>query len=128
AVTDVTQVIYFAVLAEARFLEFDEIAYPGAGIELGTRSDSGKGSDVAALTDDGLADDSIGMNDRAGPDVAVAQDAVGSDAHAIAKSHLADEDYIDVDFDIPAGFKLATHVDPCRVAQSDALLHQLTGD
>jgi hypothetical protein len=68
-----------------------------------------------------------GLDLRAGSDVGVADHAVGADAHAIAQADAAFEDAVDVDLDLAAAQQLAAHVQPRRVGQAHAGLHQRLG-
>ena len=66
-----------------------------------------------------------GMNHRAGFNDGVGNDAVGAHLDACAQAHMAFKNTVHVDGNILRAAQLAPHIEPGRVRQAHALLHQL---
>ena len=126
-VAEVGEVVRFGTGIQRRVLHLDEVAdvhvdaEVGAGPQPRIRADAGIGADDRAV------DVRERMDHRAGRDGRVADHAMRADHDAVAERDAAFEDAADVDLHVAAAHQLAALVEPRRVRQAHAGVHQRLG-
>ena len=123
-IAQVRQMICLAARADLGVFDLDEVADMHVAMQYRFGPNSREGTDPAVLRHARMVDDAVREDFRAGSNLRIADDAIGTDLHALAQPHAADQDRIDVDEHVAADFHVSAYVDSSGIRQRRAGDHQ----
>ena len=130
-VAQIGQVIGLGAVGERRVLHLDEVADVHFGAQHGTGAQAGKRADERARPDAHAQRVAVDVGERVDHRVVgdrrVADHAVGADAHPVAQAHRAFKDAVDVNRHIDTALQFTAHIQPRRIGQPHADVHQRVG-